>query len=387
MEFRNPLLLLPLTVLAGVMVASSFAFSRIFHRTTWLFKRMALRPWLKPAVGAAGCGAVALGLWWALQSLGPEASHDGLSVLSMGYGYLQKILLTNADLPEGSLGALLLVLAAVAFGKMLTTSLTIGSGSPGGVFGPSMVIGGALGAVVGLLFREMMPSVVDRVDVFVILGMAAFFAAAANTPLSTLIMVTELTASYELLLPAMWVCALSYLVSRGWSIFHNQVPSRQYSAAHRSEFMIDVLQGMQVKDVISPVHSQFITVLPGMRLKDVLHLFTDTKQNCFPVVDRRGKYFGLFSLSDIRQFLHASELAEVAVAHDLAIKTRTLRSDMDLNTAVEMFAARPVEELPVTDPDNPHHIIAMLRREDLIVAYNSKLIAMRKDASEEAELP
>jgi CIC family chloride channel protein len=384
-HFRNPLLLMPLTALVLVITAASFLYVKCFYSIRGVFLRMNLRRWLKPAVGAFLTGCVALILYLIARATVEDARFDVLSVLSFGYGFLQKILGFNGELPW-SIGATILVLLMVAFGKMLTTALTIGSGGSGGVFGPSMVIGGALGAVVGLLFQAWLPGVIEnRIDVFVILGMAGFFAAAANTPVSTLIMVSEMTASYELLLPAMWVCAISYLLSHGWSIYRKQVNMRQDSAAHRGEFMIDVLEGMRVRDVITSIHTNFITVLPGMRLKDVMHLFTDTKQNCFPVVGRDGKYFGLFSLSDVRQFLHASELAELAVAHDLAIKTRSLHTNMDLNAAVERFAARPFEELPVTDPADPNQIIAMLRREDLIAAYNSKLIEIRKQVAEKPE--
>lgn len=89
-----------------------------------------------------------------------------------------------------------------------------GSGGSGGVFGPSMVIGGTLGGAVGLLAHQLWPGVVTRPGAYVVVGMAGFFSAAANTPISTLVMVSEMTGNYQLLLPALWVCALSYLLAR-----------------------------------------------------------------------------------------------------------------------------------------------------------------------------
>ena len=97
-----------------------------------------------------------------------------------------------------SLSAVLLL--AIAVGKILTTSLTIGSGGSGGVFGPSMVIGGCAGGSLGVFLHGLWPAAVPHPATFVILGMAGFFAAAAKTPFSTLVIVSEMTGDYRLLL-------------------------------------------------------------------------------------------------------------------------------------------------------------------------------------------
>ena len=102
---------------------------------------------------------------------------------------------------------LALVLLAIAVGKILTTGLTIGSGGSGGVFGPSMVIGGCAGGALGIFLHWLWPPLVPHPASFVIVGMAGFFAAAAKTPFSTLVMVSEMTGNYNLLLPTLWVCA------------------------------------------------------------------------------------------------------------------------------------------------------------------------------------
>jgi len=374
-RFRDPRLLLPLTGLVVVMVTASLIYVRTFYGVTWLFKRMSLRRKLKPAVGAALTGIVAIMAYYALAGLGNTAQHDVLSILSFGYGFLQKMLSS----PDGA-GLSIIVLLAVAFGKILTTSLTIGSGGSGGVFGPSMVIGGALGAVTGLAFQKVMPGVVDRIDVFVILGMAGFFAAAAKTPVSTLIMVSEMTGNYELLLPSMWVCALAYLFSRGWTIFREQVPTRLDSAAHRGDFIIDILQGITVRDTLDEASRKFITIPVDMPLSEIVKIITPAKQTCFPVLDGNGHYFGLFSLHDVRQFLYDTDMGDLAVAHDLATRgDLVLPLDMDLGSAIERFASNRFEELPVVDPGAAHQVIAMLRRQDVIATYNARLMKMRMD--------
>lgn len=376
-RFREPLLLIPLTVMVVVMVAASWLYVKTFYTTQAMFKRLPLSNWLKPAAGALATGLVALILYYGMAPLGDDAQHGALSVLAFGYGFLQDTLVDSSE------NLTVAVLLAVGLGKMVTTSLTIGSGGSGGVFGPSMVIGGSLGAVVGLLFHELMPAV--RVDVFVILGMAGFFAAAAKTPVSTLIMVTELTGSYELLLPAMWVCALAYVFSRGWSIYREQVPTRLDSPAHRGDFVIDVLQGLTIRDAMGSGARKFTTVPLDMPLSEVVQLITGTNQTCFPVVDNENHYYGLFSINDVRQFLYDSDLGSLAVAHDLATPgDLTLKPDMDLGTAIQRFASGRFEELPVVDAEESERVTGMLRRQDVIAAYNAQLMRMRTGGGEQA---
>ena len=124
------------------------------------------------------------------------------------------------------------ILLIIGFVKMLTTSFSISSGGRAGVFGPSMVIGGTIGTSVGMFFDKVIPGILNNPTSFTIVGMAGFFAAVANTPLSTIIMVSELTGNYELLLPSMWVCTIAYFISRKSSIYKSQVPNPNYSQAH-----------------------------------------------------------------------------------------------------------------------------------------------------------
>jgi CIC family chloride channel protein len=378
LSFTRPLpWLLPLAVLALVMAFASLVYTVALSGAHRLFRRLPVPRMLRPAIGSMLTGVLAVALFYGLAGLGGEAQRDGLSVLSFGYGFLQKVLAN--ELPTG-FGVAVTLLLAVGLGKILSTALTIGSGGSGGVFGPSMVVGGCLGAVVGLIFHFWLPNIVEAKDVsiFAILGMASFFAAAANTPVSTLIMVSEMCSSYVLLLPSMWVCALAYLVSRNWSVYEKQVHSRRESAAHRGDFVIDVLQGMSVREAMGHATSNYVSATRDMPLRNMLKLLTDTRQTCFPVVDEQKHYVGVFSLNDIRQFIYDSPVADLAVAEDLAnTEASPLTLQMDLSSAIGRFAEGGFEELPVVDAQAPQEVVGLLRRQDLIAAYSARLLAMR----------
>jgi CIC family chloride channel protein len=374
LKFDKPALLLPLTVLAGAMVIASLLYVRCFYGTQGLFRRIKVVPHVKPAIGALATGLLALGIFRALAYFGPEAQTDSLNVLSFGYGILQKLL--DGQFHHHVLGAVA-VLGAIGIGKILTTSLTIGSGGSGGVFGPSMVIGGTLGAAIGLLLQQWMPSLVPRLDVFVILGMASFFSAAAKVPVSTIIMVSELTAGYELLIPAMWVSALAYLLSRGWTIYREQVPSRFYSDAHRGDFVVGVLKGLTVGNIWKPPAQPPVAFPFDAPLTRVTDSIPVTTQTVFPVLDREGRYRGLIHLNQIRRVIYEKEVGQLVIVEDISVENvEPLRLDSDLSSVITLFAQLEYGELPVVDAESKK-VLGLLRRQDLLAAYNARLSEMQ----------
>ena len=168
-----------------------------------------------------------------------------LAVLAFGYSAIQNAMTQDASVTAG-------ILLTIALGKILTTSLTIGSGGSGGVFGPSMVIGGCGGGALGVVLHHLWPWLVPHPASFVIVGMAGFFAAAAKTPFSTLIIVSEMTGGYHLLLPSLWVCTLSFILSDKQSIYSSQVESRSLSPAHQGSYVRQVLAQVRVSQFLSP---------------------------------------------------------------------------------------------------------------------------------------
>ncbi|MCP4722599.1 MAG: chloride channel protein, partial [Desulfobacteraceae bacterium] len=217
-KFQNPLELGPYMVLAGVLVVTGVLYVKVFYGVIDLFKKLKVPNHIKPAIGGLLTGIIGFFLPY---------------TLAFGYGIAQDAIFNKVAIPT---------LIALAIGKILTTSFSIGSGGSGGVFGPSIVIGGAMGGAVGKLFHMLIPTIVTHPGSFVIVGMAGFFTAVSNTPISTIIFVSEMTNSYHLLLPSLLVCSLCYLLAQKWTIFENQVKSRIDSPAHAGEFMMDILQ-------------------------------------------------------------------------------------------------------------------------------------------------
>lgn len=358
--FSNPLELGPYLVLALVVAAGALLFIKVFYGIEAAFSRLRLPAPLKPALGGLLVGMLGVVLY---------AVHGDvrvLDVLSTGYGVLQDAVAGGAGL---GVGLLLLVSA----GKILTTSLTIGSGGSAGVFGPSMVIGGTLGAAVGLTFHAWMPTVVTQPAAYAIVGMAGFFSAVANTPLSTVVMVSELTGSYGLLVPAVWVCALAYLVGRRWSIYRSQVPSRLYSPAHVGDYAMEAMRSSFVRDVYKT--SRRLRAVPaGTLVADVLGLTADTRQRVYPVVDAHGALVGCFHHRDLLHLVQDAPEEARCTRVEAIVGSRTLHVSPDetIGRARALMQRADIDELVVATTHD-RSVLGILTSSDVLLAYSRSM--------------
>ncbi|MFO7972769.1 MAG: chloride channel protein, partial [Desulfobacterales bacterium] len=333
--FRNPLELGPYLVLSLVLVATGVLYIKSFYGLITVFKSIKIPNHLKPAVGGLCAGIIGFFL--------PQT-------LAFGYGFAQKALYNELTIP---------FLFLLAIGKIFTTSFSIGSGGSGGVFGPSIVIGGAMGGVVGKIFHQIMPGVVTEPGAFVVVGMAGFFTAVSNTPISTIIFVSEMTNSYHLLLPSLLVCSVSYLAARKWTIYEKQVKSKIDSPAHAGDFFVDILQAIKVKNLMHLVKK--VEVIPrNMTFSDFRKFFSETKQHYFPVVDQDYRLTGIFSSTDIRSVLFSRGIGQLVVMNDIATFDIILTTPSeDLNAVLQKFTIKNIDSLPVVKDDDHGILIGM----------------------------
>ena len=356
--FRNPLELGPYVVLAFVLVATGVLYIKVFYGVIALFKRLKMPNKLKPALGGLCTGII--GFFFPY-------------TLAFGYGYAQQAIYN-----EVTIGVLLIL----AIGKIFTTAFSIGSGGSGGVFGPSVVIGGAMGGVVGKVFHAIMPSVVTHPGTFVIVGMAGFFTAVSNTPISTIIFVSEMTNSYHLLLPSLLVCSVCYLISQKWSIYEKQVKAKVDSPAHAGEFMVDILQSIRVKDLMERVR-EVEHVHEEMTFAEFKKFFAGTKQHYFPVMNERDRLVGIFSSTDFRGVLFAEEIEALVVMRDIMTSGIIVtHPSEDLNSVLHKLTVKNIDSLPVVAEDDREILIGMLNRREVIAFYNEQVQQLKTNSED-----
>jgi CIC family chloride channel protein len=346
---------LPLYVLMALGCALfGFLFVEVFYGSRALLSRQKTIPApLLPALGGLGVGALAL--------LTPVA-------LGTGYGALQQVFHEDAASSEfGWMAAATLL--GLALLKIVTTTLSVSTGGSGGVFGPSVVIGGFVGAAFGQIFNHLVPEIAPAPSSFVVVGMAAFVGGVARAPVSTLVMATEMTGNYELLVPLMLAEAITFVVLQPWTLYEKQVPSRKESGAHWAEHMFDVLHDHHVEETYRP-SPHIESVDAATSLGEVLRKMSSSSQTVYPVVGSDGRPHGLVTLDGLRSFMYEEELGTLAVADDCYEPFVTLRPSDTLSTALDRFISTRMGQLPVVDEEHPDRIIGLLSYEDLMATYD-----------------
>jgi CIC family chloride channel protein len=333
-------------------VLTGSLYVKVFYGVRDVFRGLPIPNHLKPCLGGLAVGAMGL--------LVPQ-------IMGMGYGWMQLAI-------DGSLPIRLALI--ILFLKMIATGLTIGSGGSGGVFAPSMVIGGMLGAAMGALFHSIAPGVVVQPAAFTLVGMAAFFAGAAKVPVSSLVMVSEMTGGYGLLVPLMLSNATAFLFTpRSISIYERQVNARAESGAHAGEFFFDVLERIRVSEAV-PLGTPCLTFARAAPLREVLAALSESTQVVFPVLNADGSLYGLIKPEDIRVLLAAPALPTtgLVVAEDLCLDTfRVVTPDESLAAALRKLRNTTLEALPVVSESTPHRLAGLVGRRDIGNAYHDYL--------------
>jgi len=356
--FSRPMELGPYLILALVLVGTAILYIKSFYGITSLFRSLKIPNHIKPAIGGLCTGIIGFFL--------PQT-------LAFGYGFVQQALNNELTIP---------FLLFLALGKIFTTSFSIGSGGSGGVFGPSVVIGGATGGVVGKIFHMIMPATVINPGAFVVVGMAGFFTAVSNTPISTIIFVSEMTNSYHLLLPSLLVCSISYLAAKRWTIYEKQVENRLKSPAHEGDFFIDVLQTTKVKDIIELI-KKTTSISQGMTFDTFKEFYSKTEQHYFPVVNSQDKLVGIFTSNDFRSVIFSEEIGSLIMMKDIAnVNIITTSPSEDLNTVLQKFTTKNIDSLPVVKDDDSGILLGMLNRREVIKFYNEQVQKMKNKAGQ-----
>lgn len=356
----NPLVEIPLYMLMAVMVGVlAVLHIRFFYFVRDRYQALPLHPQLKPITGAFIVGSIAI--------IFPQIMGDGYEFI--------------AETLEGK--GVIWALLALALLKSVATAITLGSGCAGGVFAPSLFIGAVFGGAFGGIMHNLLPEYTARPGAYATVGIGAFLAASTHAPMTAIFLLFEMTGNYKIILPIMVTAILGSITSK--KLYMDSIDTVDFTREG-----INIHEGREVAIMKSIKVGKAITedvdfISENANINHLLELFRfATDSFYFPVVNYKGAMVGVVSMQDVKNILHDEEQR---VCHMVgAICSRdviTLTPDDNLYDAMQLFDFKGIEEIPVVESHEEQWVLGMLKRRDVIAAYNHEVL--KRGISEKAE--
>jgi CIC family chloride channel protein len=345
----------PAFALLGVVCAmTAIVFVRSVSFTTDVVQKIPLPPWCKPAGGGLLVGIIALAL--------PQ-------VLGVGYEATDNAL-------KGVYGLELLI--ALVAAKVAATAICIGSGFGGGVFSPSMFIGAMVGGAFGLVAGSVFPELSAGHSAYTLIGLGAVSGAVLGAPISTILIVFELTADYALTIAVMLAVVISSVITQqvlGHSFFTWQLKRRGINLTGGRES--GLMSSTKVADVMSP---RFTAVPEALDINGVREKLLSAPHGELFVVDAGEKLVGTITLSDLADNAFDHAIDGLVNAGDVArLHPPTLRADDSLEAALKKMLNLGEEHIAVIESDRSMKLVGFIHEIDVMLVYNRALLEARRE--------
>jgi CIC family chloride channel protein len=334
---------LGLYAILGVLAAIwAYGFVKVLYLFEDLAEKIAIPSALKGALGFAAVGAIGL--------FAPQ-------VLGVGYESIQHVLDSHVDAPHA---------LALSVLKPLATSLTLGAGGSGGVFAPSLFTGAMLGDAFGRVVHTTFPSWTGPAAAYGLVAMAAVFAAAAEAPITAIMIVFEMSYDYTIILPLMIATVIATILGRRFlrsTVYEMKLTRRgiDWARVRRpaalSRTLVSAVE--RVPELVARADE---------RASDVIDRLRDSNEMVVPVVDAAGDLVGIVFISDLAW--HAAHEPLATIGTFVRPSPETLLSSETLERAADLMADASIPLLPIVAADSAR-LVAIVTRRDVLNAYRS----------------
>ncbi|GIX47120.1 MAG: Cl- channel voltage-gated family protein [Candidatus Tectimicrobiota bacterium] len=330
-------------LLLGVLAALvAVAFIRLLVWSIGRFQRLPLPEYFKPALGGLLVGLIALWL--------PQ-------VLGIGYG-------TVTEAMQNHLPWKLMALLTV--GKFLTTIISYSSGTAGGLFAPSLFIGAMLGGSLAGFLDDIANMALLTPGAFALVGMGAVFVGVIRTPITSILIIFEMTNDYALILPLMLANMTSYVLARALE------PHNVYDAilAANNVHLPSPQDHYILEDLTAgeAMNRQPLTVSPDTPVAEVAALLERSPAPGFPIVTADQRLVGVVTFTDVRRAL-GKGLRDVPVLSIATKNVVTVYPDHTLNWVMQQLGEHELSFVPVVTRGNPSRLIGILTMSDIVRAF------------------
>ena len=364
--FRHPIELLFYSLLGILTAIFGILYVKVFYKVRDIFRGLKFPNKYKPLIGGLIVGLIGI--------ISPE-------ILGTGYGWMPFYtrgifpiynFLSNKWVIINNWNILVLILYIVAFLKILGTAFTIGSGGSGGVFAPGLGVGALVGAASSIIFIHIFPNYIYSPSSFltssVIIGMMSLFAAVSKAPVAVLIMVSEMTGSYELIAPSMLSIAISYLLSGEYTIYPEQTIDRPHSSAHIRDYHRMILEEIQVKNAIK---TNYPILTPNMTVKDAVRLMLKREARHLPVVEN-NILLGMISFDKLKN-ISKDRRDNIKVSYLTGRRMILSYPNETLFEALRKMTKYNIDILPIVESRESMKYMGVITKQDVTKAHDQMI--------------
>ena len=358
---QSPWELLLYTLMGFIAALAAVGFSRLLYFSEDIWGLIRIPEPAKPLFGG-----ILLGLLGII-----SYQIDGFPrVFGVGYETIENTLFSQLTL-QVTFGLLLL--------KLVATTLTLGSGGSGGIFAPSLFMGAMLGASFGQIAHTIFPEIVAPSGAYALVGMAAFFGGAAHAPITAILILFEMTGDYQIILPLMLSTVLSTIVSRNLSpdsIYTLKLKRRGVELSQDTQ-AIDLMQGVTAEIAMN---RETDAVSSDMSLIELMSTFSSTHYHALPVVQNETELVGLITINELDHVRSKGTLESKTIADILTINNpATILPHQPVWMALRHLEAQGEGCVPVVSESGKNILLGVLRRIDIIRAYNKAVTKRAQD--------
>ena len=349
-------------VLLGALAAG---YIRFFHATSAFFRRFHTHKWLKLGTGLMIVGAIAIVL--------PDNLSDGYPVIDRAFA--------------GGLGVALL--SSLTAAKFFASSISLGCGAPGGIFGPTFFIGTMAGGAFRQWCNFLLPGLTGPRGSYALVGLGAFLAGVTHAPLTAILLLFEMTRLDPVLaLPAIISTVTALIVAYG--IERDSIDTYSLSRQGKS---LEIGHNRRVLAQLptSAVMSKEVqTVRANATAREVLAVAGDTPQSTLPVLDGEEYLTGLIVTRDLLSALAGGvELGPLVNAYDLSRQNPpVLAVASTLDEATQLMEYEALEELPVVEHlgFRQGKFVGLVSRKNIVQAFNRVAVSLAATGTREPNI-
>jgi len=345
-----------LGVFCGLLAAITV---RSLPKSRALYERYVSNPMLRPAVAGLLLGLCALVI--------PE-------IMSIGYGTVDSILLENVESNVLGMGLpLALFLGLLLVMKILTSVICSGGGFGGGMIGPSVFIGATAGALYGGIVHDILPTWSESYGAYALVACGAMLAAAIQAPMSSILMIFELSNDYHIMVPLMTACVVAALVKRAFgsgSVITEALQEKGVNtegALERSWMRAVPVSRLPWRSIPS-VHA-------SAKLEELKSVYISSGKGSVVIVDDEGDMVGIVTFEDLKTWLLDSASDHVVIASEVANTNVLCLSESDsLLDAIAVLDRETFEQMPVTSRSNPKKVLGIVSRNAVFSTYHKMIV-------------